>query len=95
MKRISRTLVVGLALVAAVGARADFRPPSVPIVSCDPFFSVWSGADAPTDADTEIWYGAKQPIRIWVELDGVRYRLMGAKAERSGRDRGDDVPALR
>ena len=95
MKRISRTLVVGLALVAAVGARADFRPPSVPIVSCDPFFSVWCGADAPTDADTEIWYGAKQPIRIWVELDGVRYRLMGAKAERSGRDRGDDVPALR
>ena len=95
MKCISSAVVLGCALAMAVGARADFRPPSVPIVSCDPFFSVWSGADAPTDADTEIWYGAKQPIRIWIELDGVRYRLMGAMAERSGRDRCDDVPALK
>ena len=42
MKFRSRAVAFGLAL-AAVGVRADFRPPSVPIVSCDPFFSVWSG----------------------------------------------------
>ena len=73
-----------------------FRAPSAPIVSCDPFFSIWSGADAPTCADTEIWYGDKQPISIQIELDGVRYRLMGAKAEPAKRgDRVADVPALK
>ena len=91
---MKKAMVIGLA-VAGLGAMADFRPPSVPIVSCDPFFSVWSGANAPTDADTEIWFGAKQPIRIWIELDGMRYRLMGAKADLAGRDCGVDVPALR
>jgi len=87
--------VVATLVLAGVSAVADFRPPSVPIVSCDPFFSIWSGANAPTDDDTSIWYGGRQPIRIWIELDGVRYRLMGAKAELPGRDRGGDVPALR
>ena len=73
---------------------AAFRPPSVPIVSCDPFFSIWSPSENPTDADTEIWFGAKQPIRILVDLDGVTYRIMGGKAEVDPRRRGDDVPAL-
>ncbi|MBR2983445.1 MAG: DUF4964 domain-containing protein, partial [Kiritimatiellae bacterium] len=84
------------AMTATVfSAFGDFRPPSVPVVSCDPFFSIWSPSENPTDADTEIWFGAKQPIRVYVTLDGVKYRIMGGKADLQWRDRGYDVPALR
>ena len=84
-----------LAVTAAMSALAAFRPPSVPIVSCDPFFSIWSPSENPTDSDTEIWFGAKQPIRILVELDGVTYRIMGGKAALDPKRRVEDVPALR
>ena len=92
MRRIiSLTATVAVAMVAS----AAFRPPSVPIVSCDPFFSIWSPSEDPTESDTEIWFGAKQPIRILVELDGTTYRIMGGKAALEPKRRGEDVPALR
>ena len=62
---ISATAVLSIALSAS----AAFRPPSVPVVSCDPFFSIWSPSENPTDADTEIWFGAKQPIRVYLTLE--------------------------
>ncbi len=92
MKKILSCMV--LAAVAA-SVSADFRPPSVPVVSCDPFFSIWSPSEDPTDSDTEIWFGAKQPICISVELDGRTYRIMGGKAALDARNRGGDLPALR
>lgn len=67
------------------GAMA-LRPPAVPLVQCDPFFSVWSQADRLTDAETTHWTGAKQPISITLEADGKTWRLCGAKP--------NGVPAL-
>jgi len=89
-------IAAGAALgLVATCAGAELRPPSVPVVSCDPFFSVWSPSEDPTLADTENWFGAKQPIRVFVEIDGARWRLMGAKANLGQRDRAADVPALK
>ena len=56
MKKILSCMVLA---AVAVSVSAEFRPPSVPIVSCDPFFSIWSPSANPTDSDTEIWFGAK------------------------------------
>jgi endonuclease/exonuclease/phosphatase family metal-dependent hydrolase len=62
------------------------RPPSVPLVSIDPFFSVWSPADKLSDAPTEHWSGQAQPMTALLRVDGRAYRLMGAEPA--------DVPAL-
>ncbi len=63
-----------------------FRPPTVPLVQCDPFFSVWSQADRLTDVETTHWSGAKQPISVTLAADGKVWRLCGAEPK--------SVPAL-
>jgi len=93
MKRFGVGCLVALSLLQAGGG--TLRPPSVPIVACDPYFSVWSPSVRPNGSDTTTWYGARQPIRVSVELDGVRYRLMGAKGLQSEADRQADLAALK
>src|SRR4051812_7370008 len=60
----------------AVGA-ATIRPPAVPLVTHDPYFSLWSAADRLTDGATVHWTGRPQNLRSLVRIDGRTYRLMG------------------
>ena len=72
---MKKVLVLALFPFAAFA----FRPPAVPLVQCDPFFSVWSAGDRLTDVETTHWSGAKQPISVTLEADGKTYRLCGTE----------------
>src|SRR5579863_1507136 len=77
------------ALLACISplARAEaLRPPAVPLVACDPYFSIWSPADKLSDTDTTHWNGWKRRIASLVQVDGKSFRLMGAEPA--------DLPAL-
>ena len=54
---------------------APFRPPAVPLVANDPYFSIWSFDDKLTDGPTRHWTGRPHPIRSRVYVDGKPYRL--------------------
>ena len=82
--RMKRVIVLACAAVAS--AACAFRPPAVPLVSVDPFFSIWSAADRLTDCETTHWSGAAQPVTILAELDGKQWRLCGREPHQ--------VPAL-
>ncbi|MFL6416747.1 MAG: glutaminase domain-containing protein [Bryobacteraceae bacterium] len=70
---------VGALLLCSIGSpAADFRPPAVPLVVHDPYFSVWSMADKLTDQRTKHWTGSAQSLCSLVRVDGTTYRIMGS-----------------
>ena len=95
-KSIFHRLAAGLAVAglllanivsAALAADAlPFRPPAVPLVTFNPYLSIWSEADHLTDNATRHWTRREHSLVSLIRIDGKAYRLMGNDPA--------DVPAL-
>lgn len=56
---------------------AKLRYPAVPLITVDPFFSVWSCADTLYEETTRLWTGKRQSLIGLLNIDGAAYRFMG------------------
>ncbi|MFZ0332975.1 MAG: DUF4965 domain-containing protein [Candidatus Acidiferrales bacterium] len=82
MKSVSAQIAVLFLLLGFGGADyvalGQERPPAVPLVVHNPYFSIWSMDDKLTDGPTRHWTGAAQPLTGLALIDGKAYRYMGA-----------------
>ncbi len=53
------------------------RLPAVPLITCDPYFSVWSAGDRLYETDSVHWTGKRKRITGTARIDGNDYRFMG------------------
>jgi len=53
------------------------RLPSIPLITHDPFFSVWDPNFTPSGGDTRHWCGTEKRLQGGIQIDGKRLRWMG------------------
>lgn len=63
---------------------AGFRPPAVPLVTMDPFNSIWSMASNLTDDWPRYWDGMVKALVGLIRIDGKSFRFMGPSGESGG-----------
>ncbi len=77
---LASAMVLGHAAYAQKPSAARaFRPPAVPLVTFDPYMSIWSENNELADHPTRYWDGRVQNLVSLVRVDGKTYRLMGGE----------------
>ena len=82
-RRLAATATLWLSLgilansIGVGAAERLFRPPAVPLVTFDPFLSIWSEADRLTDDATRHWTHREHSLVSLIRVDGQVFRLMG------------------
>ena len=68
---------VAFLVPAQTPSLAPMRPPAVPLIAHDPYFSIWSAADRLTDSVTTHWTGKPNSLAALARIDSKTYALTG------------------
>ncbi|MDX9754310.1 MAG: DUF4965 domain-containing protein [bacterium] len=79
-------LLACLLALGSLGYTEVLRPPAVPLITHDPYFSVWSMDDQLTTSWSKHWTGSTHAMAGYARIDGKSWRMMGIDP--------DTIPAM-
>lgn len=76
-----KKLILFLFVFAIKVVTAQHVAPAFPLITHDPYFSIWSTTDQLNASPTKHWTGAEQSLLGLVKVDGKAYRIMSTESK--------------
>jgi hypothetical protein len=77
MKKTMLIIATFLTAGAWQARSQQLRPPSYPLVTVDPYFSIWSANDTLSAGPTRHWTGKENSLQGIIRVDGKAYYFLG------------------
>ncbi len=71
------SLLIAFAITNPIFAQVS-KAPAYPLITHDPYFSIWSFSDKLNESVTKHWTGADHSLLGYIDVDGKLYKFLGA-----------------